>query len=68
MGSSPTHIHARLTQFSVTLLPLARLLEKNNKHSYLKFPSHEYVLPSPDDRALQLTAPPNPCTLPLFND
>lgn len=49
MGSSPTHPHARLTQFNVTLLPLARLLEKSNKHSYLKFPIHEYVFPSPHD-------------------
>lgn len=46
-GSSPTHLRSRLTQFSVTLLPLARLLEKsNNKHSYLKLPIHEYMFPT----------------------
>lgn len=45
-GSSSTHLHARLTQLNVTLLPLARLLEKsNNKHSYLKFPIREYMFP-----------------------
>lgn len=57
------------SQFNVTLLPLARMLEKSNKHSYLKFPIHEYMFPSPHDGALQLHCPPliDTCSSPLFN-
>lgn len=57
------------SQFNVTLLPLARLLEKSNKHSYLKFPIHEYMFPNPHDGALQLHCPPliDTCSSPLFN-
>lgn len=57
MGSSPTHLPARVTQFNVTLLPLARLLEKSNKHSYLKFPIHEYMFPAPHDGVPQPHCP-----------
>lgn len=63
----PTHLHARLTQLNVTLLPLARLLEKsNNKHSYLKFPIHEYMFPALIENyncATLLYPSPHPCSM-----
>ncbi|KAM7324549.1 hypothetical protein ACRRTK_016854 [Alexandromys fortis] len=64
MGSSPTRPHARLN-------PMSHFC-KSNKHSYLKFPIHEYMFPSPHNGALQLHCPPltdtcsSPCLTPLF--
>lgn len=43
----PTHLHARLIEFSVTLCLLQDCWKKsNNKHSYLTRPIHEYMFPT----------------------